>query len=71
METHACPKCNTPMDEGRMSWSGSGQSGYVSQKQTGMLRTVTTITLARACPNCGLVEMYLNPQELKQKISGK
>jgi len=70
METHPCPKCNTPMDEGYMSWSGSGQSGYVSKKQTGMLRVVTKITLARACPNCGYVEMYLNPQELKQKISG-
>jgi len=46
METHACPKCNTPMDEGYMSWSGSGQSGYVSKKQTGMLRVVTKIALA-------------------------
>jgi predicted nucleic-acid-binding Zn-ribbon protein len=57
------------MDEGRISWSGDSSSGYVSNKQTGMLRKVTNITLARACPNCGYVEMYLNPQELKQKIS--
>jgi len=57
------------MDEGYMSWSGSGQSGYVSKKQTGMLRVVTKIALARACPNCGYVEMYLDPKELKQKIS--
>ncbi len=71
METYPCPKCNTVMDEGYMSWSGSGSSGYVSKKQTGMLRTVTKITLAHACPNCGYVEMYLDPQELKPKISGK
>lgn len=69
METHACPKCNGTMDEGYMSWSGSGSSGYVSKKQTGMLRTVTRISLARACTNCGYVEMYLDPKELKQRIS--
>ncbi|NWG08198.1 MAG: hypothetical protein HXY35_16095 [Chloroflexi bacterium] len=69
MEIHTCPKCNAPMDEGYMSWSGSSSSGYVSKKQTGMLRRVTNITLARACPNCGYVEMYLDPKELKQRIS--
>jgi len=57
------------MDEGYMSWSGSNQNGYVSKKQTGMLRVVTKITLAHACPNCGYVEMYLDPKELKQRIS--
>lgn len=67
MTTHTCPKCNTPMDEGRMS--GSDSAGYVSNKQTGMLRRVTEIKLARACPNCGYVEMYLDPKELKQRIS--
>ena len=69
METTPCPKCNSPMDEGRMSWSGNGASGYVSNKQGGMIRVVTKITLARACPNCGYVEMYVDPQELKQKMS--
>jgi predicted RNA-binding Zn-ribbon protein involved in translation (DUF1610 family) len=67
METHPCPKCNGTMDEG--SISVSDQIGYVSRKQTGMLRTVTKINQARACPNCGYVEMYLDPKELKQKIS--
>lgn len=69
METHPCPKCNEPMDEGRLSLTGSGFLGYVSDKQTGMLRTVTKINQARACPNCGYVEIYLNPQELQQRIS--
>ena len=67
METHLCPKCNEPMDEG--SLTASDQPGYVSRKQTGMLRTVTKISQARACPNCGYVEMYLDPKELKQRIS--
>ena len=69
MEPDPCPKCNVPMDEGRLSVSGSDHVGYVSNKQTGMLRVVTKAQLARACPNCGYMEMYLNPQELKSRIS--
>lgn len=69
METHPCPKCNEPMDEGYLSIGGATAIGYVSQKQKGMLRTVTTIKQARACPNCGYVELYLDPKELKQKIA--
>jgi len=69
METHHCPKCNEEMDEGRLSVTGSDYIGYVSDKQTGMLRTVTTAKRARACPNCGYMEMYLDPQELKSRIS--
>jgi hypothetical protein len=55
------------MDEGRMS-AGS-PIGYVSQKQTGVIRKPTAIQPARACPNCGYVELYLDPIELRQKIS--
>jgi len=69
MKAQPCPKCKEPMDEGSMSWSGSGSSGYVSNRQTGMLLVVTKISTARACPNCGHVEMYLDPQELKKKIT--
>lgn len=69
MEAQPCPKCNEPMDEGRLSVSGADFVGYVSSKQTGMLRVVTKIQRGRACPNCGYVEMYLDPKELKSKIS--
>lgn len=68
METHLCPKCSEPMDEGQINFSGT-TAGYTSQKQTGMVRKPTTIRQARACPNCGYMELYLDPQELKQKIS--
>lgn len=47
METQPCPKCNGPMDEDRLSVTGSDYIGYVSNKQTGMLRTVTTAQRAR------------------------
>jgi hypothetical protein len=61
------------MDEGHISISGSGASslkiGYVSQKQKGMLRTPTNINQMRACPNCGYVELYLDPKELKQRLT--
>jgi len=67
METTPCPKCNQPMDEGRLSVSG-GTIGYVSQKQKGMVRQVTVIEQARACPNCGYVELYVDPKTLKQRL---
>jgi predicted nucleic-acid-binding Zn-ribbon protein len=63
-----CPKCKHAMDEGRVSPSGSGIFGYVSEKQTGMLRQVTPVDRGRACPNCGYVELFLDPAELKKRI---
>jgi predicted nucleic-acid-binding Zn-ribbon protein len=68
MESSKCPKCGHEMDEGHAS-SGGDYIGYVSQKQTGMLRTVTKIASARACSNCGYVEFYLDPGELKKRIA--
>jgi hypothetical protein len=67
MEDYRCPRCNEPMDEGRISLSGA--MGYVSKKQTGMVRRATAIKEARACTNCGYVEMILDPNELKKNIS--
>ena len=68
MDTHPCPKCKHSMDEGRVSPTGSGLLGYVSNKQAGVLRTVTKINLGRACTNCGYVELYLDPEELKRRL---
>lgn len=68
MEEYRCPRCNEPMDEGHVSFSGSA-AGYVSGKQTGMVRRATRIQQARACPNYGYVEMYLDPGELEKNIS--
>lgn len=67
MESHLYPQCNEVMDEG--SLTASDQIGYVSKKQTGMIRTVTKISRARACPNCGYVEIFLDPKELRSRIS--
>lgn len=67
MEGHRCPKCNELMEEGRMS--AGNPIGFVSHKQTGMIRKPTTIQQARACLSCGYVEMYLDPHELKKNIA--
>jgi hypothetical protein len=61
------PQVRRTHGEGQISFGDP--VGYVSQKQTGMVRRPTTIKQARACPGCGYVEMYLDPKELKQKIS--
>lgn len=66
MESHPCPKCKHAMDTGRISTTDA--PGYVSDKQSGMLRQVTKVNLGMACPNCGYVELYLDPAELKSRL---
>jgi predicted nucleic-acid-binding Zn-ribbon protein len=66
MESHPCPKCKHAMDTGHINVSDP--LGYVSDKQTGMLRRATTVTLGLACTNCGYVELYLDPEELKSRL---
>lgn len=68
MDKNPCPKCKHEMDEGRVSPTDSSFLGYVSDKQTGMLRKITKVNRGYACPNCGYVEMYLDPAELKQRL---
>jgi len=66
MMTANCPRCNGEMDEGRVS---AGEDfRYLSNQQTGMVRSLTRIQRARACLSCGFVELYLDPAELKKKI---
>lgn len=64
--TAICPKCNGEMDEGRASADEGIR--YVSNRQTGMIRTPTPMRRALACLTCGYVELYLDPAELKKKI---
>lgn len=66
MESHPCPKCKTTMDSGRVE--ANDPLGYVSDKQTGMVRYATKVSIGLACPNCGYVELYLDPAELKSRL---
>jgi len=68
MAKNTCPKCKHEMDEGYVSPTGSNFLGYVSRKQAGMLKQVTKVNLGMACTNCGYVEMYLDPEELKKRL---
>ena len=71
MDVYRCVKCNEPMDEGYLSLIQAGAGariGYVSNRQTGMIRRPTLINRLFACSNCGYVELFLNPGELKQKL---
>lgn len=68
MESHPCPKCKHELDEGHISVTGNELVGYVSNQQTGTLRQMTKLQSARACPNCGYVEVYLDPAELKKRL---
>jgi len=66
MADQECPRCHGEMDDGRMS---SGDTlGYVSARQEGILRVTTRVKRARACLQCGFIEMYLDPGELKSRL---
>jgi hypothetical protein len=56
------------MDEGSMSFSSSA-AGFVSNRQSGIFKTNASISIAWACPNCGFVEMYVDPEQLRRNIS--
>ncbi len=63
-----CPKCGGQFDLGRVS-SGN-ELNYVSDRQTGMVRRGTLVRRARACLNCGYIELFLDPRELAQRFGG-
>ncbi|MCA9873214.1 MAG: hypothetical protein H6659_16230 [Ardenticatenaceae bacterium] len=54
------------MDEGQAR--SEEELRYLSNRQTGMIRTTTPIRKARACLTCGYVELYLDPAELNKKL---
>lgn len=68
MDEHHCPRCDAHMDESSMSFSSSA-AGFVSNRQSGFFKTDTSISVAWACPNCGFVEMYVDPEHLRRNIS--
>jgi predicted nucleic-acid-binding Zn-ribbon protein len=61
-----CPKCSGDMDEGQVSVGEDLR--YVSQRQKGMVRQPTPIVKAKACMQCGYIELYLDPAILKRKL---
>jgi hypothetical protein len=54
------------MDEGVVSQSEGVR--YVSNRQKGMLKSVTSAKKAQVCLACGYLELYLDVEELRRKI---
>ncbi|MBD2459571.1 hypothetical protein H6G89_00815 [Oscillatoria sp. FACHB-1407] len=65
MQEQNCPKCDGEMDTGKL---GIENVMYFSNWQKNFFKAGTLIDKARACTNCGFVELYLDPEVLKQKI---
>ena len=66
MDSTLCPKCGGRLDEGRAS-ATSGSLVYRSDRQPSSAKT-TNVHAARACLDCGYVELYLPAEELRAKV---
>jgi len=68
-----CPKCQGKMDE------GSVVSGFtpwpLRYRSLGpkrrFLALYTLVHKARACLNCGYLELYLDPEKLKRRVKAE
>ena len=66
---NTCPKCGAKMGEGRIPKGLNWLSGYKSNSQKHFSFEVN-FEKARACLSCGYVEMYIDPDRVKMKLSG-
>ena len=62
----ACPKCGGEMDEGRIPVPHKFLFGYKSEEQK-HFSSECNIQKAKACTDCGYLEFFLDPEELKSK----
>jgi len=62
-----CPKCGGQMDEGRVPW---GMRNFTEYKSTSQKHFTTEVNFerAKACLDCGYVELYLDPKILRSKL---
>lgn len=61
-----CPKCGGSMDEGRIPVPQKFLLGYKSEEQK-HFSFECNIQKAKACLECGYLEFFLDPEELKSK----
>ena len=61
-----CPKCGGQMDEGRVPTPQKFLIGYKSDNQK-HFSMETNVQKAKACLNCGYLELYIDPDDLKSK----
>ena len=68
--SQGCPKCGGKMDEGRVPKGLSALSGYESNSQK-YFSFALHFQKARACLDCGYVELYLDPSKLRSKLGAQ
>lgn len=62
-----CPKCDGEMDEGRIPFPLKYFFGYKSKNEKyGSFEK--NVEKAKACLNCGYLELYLDPKKLNSRI---
>jgi len=64
--SESCPKCGGAMDEGRIPAGLKNLFGYKSLDQR-HFTTECNVEKARACVDCGYLELYVDPAELRKK----
>jgi predicted nucleic-acid-binding Zn-ribbon protein len=64
--TAKCPKCGGEMEEGRIA--NKFLFGFKSARQKHW-SFEANVEKARACLDCGYIEMYVDPQEVKKKLA--
>ncbi len=62
----SCPKCGGAMDDGRIPIPLKYLFGYKSSDQK-HLTMESNVDKARACVDCGYLELYVNPDEIRKK----
>ena len=70
MEKRKCVRCQHEMDDGEMFLSDAVAFGYMSAHPNAANQRGIRVKMAHACPNCGFLELYLDPEEVKKRITG-
>jgi hypothetical protein len=70
MEKRKCVRCQHEMDEGDMFLSDPIAFAYISASPNAAGQRGLRVEKARACPNCGFLELYLDAEAVKKRITG-
>ncbi len=65
-----CPKCSGEMDVGRMPIPHKYLFGYKSERQK-HFAFEDNVQKAKACLNCGYLELYIDPEEVKERLKSE
>ncbi len=69
MNAEECPKCGGQMDNGRIPTPLKFLFGYKSDTRKHW-SFESNVGKAKACVQCGYLELYIDPEELRDKMKG-